>query len=94
VNPHANPRIGNRLTQKQAVYNVLVRAGGDWVPMPEIVTAMGPNTFIASHTRIISYVREMIRPRGMDVECKEEWENGQMRPKYRLVMPVGQLRML
>jgi hypothetical protein len=62
--------------------------------MPQIVTAMGPGTFIASHTRIVSYVREMVKPLGMDVECREEWIDGQMQTKYRLVMPEGQLTLL
>ena len=91
---HANPTLGNRPTQKAAVLAMLERAAGDWVPMPQIVTAQGPGTFIASHTRIISYVRADLRGRGMEIECKEEWIDGQMQTKYRLVMPRGQLRML
>ena len=94
MRPHANPALGNRPTQKAAVLAVLERAGGDWVPMPEIVKAQGPGTFIASHTRIISYVRADLRERNMGIECKEEWIDGQMQTKYRLVMPDGQLRIL
>ncbi|MFH1740687.1 MAG: hypothetical protein ABIH23_16890 [bacterium] len=91
---HANPALGNRPTQKAAVLAVLERAGGDYVSVLEIRAAQGPNTCILSHTRIISYVRADLRERNMGIECKEEWIDGQMQTKYRLVMPNGQLRIL
>jgi hypothetical protein len=49
-----------------------------WVSLPEILD-LRPR--IASHTRIISYLRQ----HGHNVECEETWVDGEMHTRYRLV---------
>jgi hypothetical protein len=47
-----------------------------WCPLPVIL-----NLGIASHTRIISYLRQA----GHEIECEKKWVNGEYHTRYRLV---------
>lgn len=75
----------DRQTQNAAILRVLESAGGDWVSMPKIVGACGPGTFIASHTRRISDLREELERRGLTIECGDDWIDGQRQTRYRIV---------
>lgn len=52
------------------------RGGDEWVKLPEIM-CLG----IASHTKIISNLRES----GYNIECDKQWVGGEYHTRYRLV---------
>lgn len=70
----------NWSTQAEDILRVLDRAGGEWVPLPEVMMAQGPGTIIASHTRRIKDLKE----RGHSIENKVKHIDGVVYSWYRL----------
>lgn len=81
----------NRETQQDRLLELLESASAwatpyfpedSWVSLPQILD-LRPR--IASHTKIISNLREKLRLVGSDIECEEKFVNGEMHTRYRLV---------
>lgn len=80
-----NRRGGRRgWTQCERIRRRLVAAHGAWVPMPVLarVGAGNPQGFCIVHSRVAN-----LRERGLQVEQRSEWHNGQCLSFYRIVNP-------
>ena len=70
----------NRKSQADRILTLLDTYNGEWVALPRIM-GLG----IASHTRRISDLRK----RGLNVECRKEWIDGQLHTAYRIIPTIN-----
>ena len=68
-----------KVSQEKVILNKLERADGGWVSLPDLVFYDG-HCFIASHTKIISNLRD----KGHIITCRKEVVEGQHHVWYKL----------
>jgi hypothetical protein len=76
--------MSKRLTQRRAILELLLRHKYKWVPLPQILRAMGPGTTISQYNARIFELRNKQWGNGLDIENKTQWENGKKHSWYRL----------